>query len=88
MSRRKCLQHGCSCVEVGLMVKIAKRPATMWTKLPVVLDTEDVAIIFGLTEVQVRALARSGKLPCFKVGKNWRFEKGALMKFCGADTAQ
>ena len=68
--------------------KIIKRPATMWAKLPVVLKTEDVAIIFGLTEVQVRALARDGKIPAFKFGNNWRFEKGALMKFCGAEAAQ
>lgn len=64
--------------------KIIKRPATMWAKLPVVLKTEDVAIIFGITEVNIRAMARAGKIPCFKVGKNWRFEKTALMKFCGA----
>ena len=64
--------------------KIIKRPATMWAKLPVVLGTEEVAIIFGLTEVQTRTLAREGKVPAFKVGKNWRFEKSALMKFCGA----
>ena len=64
--------------------KIIKRPATMWAKLPVVLNTEDVAIIFGLTVQSVRALTRQGKIPATKVGSTYRDEKERLMEFMNA----
>lgn len=64
--------------------KIIKRPATMWAKLPVVLNTEDVAIIFGLTVQSVRALTRQGKIPATKVGATYRYEKGRLMELMNA----
>ena len=48
------------------------------------LDSEDVALLFGLTVQHVRTLARQGKIPATKVGKNYRYEKGQLMKFMNA----
>ncbi len=63
---------------------IKQRPATMWEREPVILDVSRTALVLGLTEYQVRRFAREGKIPAFKVGKLWRFEKGRLMEFARA----
>ncbi len=62
---------------------IKTRPPTTWKSLPVVMDSELVAIVFGMTVVQIRTLAKEGKIPAFKFGNQWRFEKKALMEFSG-----
>ena len=41
--------------------------------LPELLDTKQVASYLKLHEVTVLAFAREGKLPGFKVGREWRF---------------
>lgn len=72
-----------------IMAKILKRPATAWENLPPILDTPAVAMLLGLSLQVVRSMARSGKIPAFKVGKRiWRFEKAALMEFAGAKTKE
>ena len=42
-------------------------------KLPRLLDAEEVAHYLGLHQVTVSRFARQGKLPGFKVGREWRF---------------
>lgn len=66
-----------------MSAKIKQRPPTTWAREAPILDPDRVALLLGITETQVRYLARSGKLPAFKVGKLWRFEKEALMRFVG-----
>lgn len=63
---------------------IKQRPPTTWAREAPILSSERVALLLGVSEVQVRILAREGKIPAFKVGKLWRFEKTALMRFAGA----
>lgn len=41
--------------------------------LPELLDTGQVAHYLGLRRTQVAELARQGKLPGLKVGRQWRF---------------
>lgn len=61
-----------------------KRAPNVWERLPIIMDTETVAVVLGLCVVQVRTLAREGKIPAFRVGNQWRFEKRKLMAFAGA----
>lgn len=70
------------------MPKIKQRPPTTWAREAPILDAARVGILLGISEVQVRILAREGKLPAFKVGKLWRFEKSALMQFAGAQVEE
>ena len=42
-----------------------------------------IAILLGLTVQHVRTLTRSGELPAVKVGKNYRYDKGQIMKRLG-----
>ena len=66
-----------------MSTKIKQRPPTTWEREPVILDIHRTAILLGIHEVQVRRFAREGKIPAFKVGSLWRFEKSRLMEFAG-----
>lgn len=67
-----------------MAAKIKRRPPTTWAQVPPVLDSEYVAMLFGLSKKSVQALTRQGKIPGTKLGKEYRYEKGQLMKFMGA----
>lgn len=66
------------------MAKIKRRPYKTWAGMPPVLDSEDVALLFGLTVQSVRSLTRQGKIPATRVGSTYRYDKGQLMKFMNA----
>ncbi len=46
-----------------------------------VLNTREAAAFLGAHTQTIRKLARSGRLPSFKVGKDWRFRKEALLSW-------
>lgn len=46
-----------------------------------VFGIRDAATFLGAHEQTVRRLARRGAIPAFKVGKDWRFRKQALLKW-------
>lgn len=64
-------------------IEVKRRPPTTWEREPIIMNTARVAILLGIHEVQVRRYAEEGKIPAFKVGGRWRFEKTQLMKFAG-----
>lgn len=64
-------------------IKYKQRYITTWEREPVILDVRRTAILLGIHEVQVRRLAETGRIPAFKVGNLWRFEKSALMAMAG-----
>jgi len=43
-----------------------------------VLTLQECSLYLKIAESTIYVLARSGKLPCQKVGRNWRFSKDAL----------
>jgi excisionase family DNA binding protein len=51
------------------------------TRDPEVLNTQATAVFLGVHIETVRRLARSGEIPSFKVGKDWRFRKEALLRW-------
>ena len=51
------------------------------TRDPEVLNTQATAAFLGVHVETVRRLARSGALPSFKVGKDWRFRRDALLQW-------
>lgn len=69
-------------------MNIKKRPPKTWEQLPVLLKSEDVAILLGMTVQSVRALSKDGTIPSAKVGSTYRYEKQRLMKFVGAETEE
>lgn len=42
---------------------------------------EDAARFLRLNPSTVRAMARQGKIPSIKVGRNWRFQKSSLAEW-------
>ena len=52
-----------------------------WDKLPVVLDLNTVALIFGVTEVTIKQLLYKGELKGKKLGKKWVFDKEYIKSY-------
>jgi len=46
-----------------------------------VFNITEVAAFLGAHEQTVRRLARRGVIPAFKVGKDWRFRKEAILRW-------
>lgn len=46
-----------------------------------VMTTREAAAFLGTHVETVRRLARTACIPCFKVGKDWRFQKNALARW-------
>ncbi len=49
------------------------------------LTAEQVASILGLSTYTVRAYARKGILPAYKVGNSWRFSRASLKEWVESD---
>ena len=43
-----------------------------------ILTAQDVAHLLAVDQITVYRLARKGQLPGFKVGNQWRFDRGVL----------
>jgi two-component system response regulator (stage 0 sporulation protein F) len=46
-----------------------------------ILTTSQAAAFLAVHVQTVRRLARAGRIPCFRVGADWRFRKGALVQW-------
>ncbi len=51
------------------------RTITSWDEVPVMFDIPVACILTGRTYESVKKLCQQGKIPAFKVGQEWRFEK-------------
>ena len=49
--------------------------------LPDILKVSEVSEVLRCSEIYVRRLCRTGKLPARKVGRGWRVTKSALQAF-------
>jgi len=45
------------------------------------LTLKQVAEYLGVSTITVRRLAKSGELPGFKVGKDWRFQRNDILSY-------
>ena len=52
-----------------------------WSELPVLMDAVMVARLFGCNENKVRQMARNGELPCFRIGRDLRFDKNEIKEY-------
>jgi len=50
-----------------------------------VLTLQECSIYLKIAESTIYVLARKGKLPCQKVGGNWRFSKNALDRWLSGE---
>lgn len=67
------------------MAKIKEFPIK-WDDVPVIIDLEYVSCYLLKISVQtLQNLCRAGKLPAFKIEKNWRIEKSALIEWINSN---
>ncbi len=62
---------------------IYTRQYTSWSDAPAVLSVEDVSILIGIPQYQVRKMLRDESIPGTKFGKEWRIDKAKLQKMFG-----
>jgi excisionase family DNA binding protein len=53
-----------------------------------ILTLAEVALLLKVAEKTIYTLAQGGKLPAFKVGGQWRFQRTALEAWIQASTRQ
>ncbi len=53
-----------------------------------IMTIEEVATYLHLHPLTVRALARKGQLPIFKVGRQWRIKRAALNEWIERQSAE
>ncbi len=46
-----------------------------------VLNTKEAAAFLGAHIETIRRLARRGEIPAYKIGKDWRYRKKALLEW-------
>jgi len=51
-----------------------------------IMTIGEVARYFSLHELTVRRLAREGKMPAFKIGRQWRVKKDLLDRWIERET--
>lgn len=51
-------------------------------KIPETYTVDEVAEALKLHPYTIRRLCREGKIPCFKFGGQWRFDKNEIEKVC------
>lgn len=49
--------------------------------MPRLLTSDDVAEMLQWTSEHVRRLARAGRMPAFKLGREWRFSEATVMEW-------
>ncbi len=50
----------------------------MMTHVTNIMDVKEVSVYLRIPLSTIYRLAQEGKIPCRKVGKHWRFHRGAL----------
>jgi len=51
-----------------------------------VLGTEEAALLLDVHVVTLRTLAHDGKIPARKIGRDWKFNRIALLEYLRGDT--
>ena len=50
----------------------------MMDEIPAIMTIEDAAKYLGLNPLTLRRLARAGKIPALKIGRQWRVKRELL----------
>lgn len=54
---------------------------TNWDSVPLIFDIPIMARLMGRSYENVKKMCQRGQFPAFKVGQEWRFEKGAVQNW-------
>jgi excisionase family DNA binding protein len=66
---------------------VNQHPAALvvWESLPDKLRASEIGELLKLTKNTVNALIRTGRIPAYRTGRNWRIDKPELMKLLGIE---
>ncbi len=53
-----------------------------------IMTAAEVAEYFNVGQITIYRLARSGKIPAFKIGTDWRFDRDAIDKWMTGRTSE
>ena len=56
---------------------------TDWDDVPVIIDLPYLARLLGVTYDTAKRLCATGQIEAFKVGKQWRIARDAVMRHAG-----
>jgi len=73
-----------------LIPSIARDLKGWWIVMPEdnVFTVQEVATYLRMKPVTIYKHAKAGKLPCFKVGANWRFKKSTIDRWISEQEAK
>jgi excisionase family DNA binding protein len=61
--------------------KLTETPSIEVLPFEPLLDSEEAALLLKIDDKTLQALARSGQVPAFRIGKLWRFRASELDKW-------
>jgi len=59
--------------------------AVSWHDVPEVIDAVCLSQILGCSRVRLSKLTKAGKVPGFRLGREWRYNKLAIMRTIGVE---
>lgn len=57
------------------------RPFTNWDSVPVLFGSDVCAMVLGIPINTIQKMAKNGKIPAHKLGKNYRYEKDEIREW-------
>ena len=57
-----------------------------WDKLPLILDTKTVALIYGVTPNTIKRWVYTNQIKGFKLGRKWLFDKSYIQSLTSVNT--
>jgi excisionase family DNA binding protein len=64
-----------------MISKLTETPSTEVLSFEPLLDSEEAAALLKIDDKSLQAMARSGQVPAFRIGKLWRFRASELDKW-------
>mgnify|MGYP000307418166 CR=1 FL=1 len=63
------------------MKRAAYSPITSWDEIPLILDIPLICRMLGKSYEGVKKMCQRGRIPAFKAGDEWRFEKADIQNW-------
>lgn len=85
MSKQEVLSCERESLPVGLSVAQGqtKRYVTVPADLPVLIEADEAAALYGCTSKHIRDQCRKGSIRAVKLGRSWRIHRDSFLQQCG-----
>jgi excisionase family DNA binding protein/YgiT-type zinc finger domain-containing protein len=83
----KCGEEAYEPADVDVMQSLIRGTGEAAGAVPEIMNIEEVADLLRVSAQTVYTLARNGKLPATKIGREWRFSRAKLMGLINSKTS-